>query len=770
MQNNISEVKNKCFGCFSCFNVCPNNAIEMVANSEGFKYPVINGKCTNCGLCKKVCPHLIDNFENNKNPKCFAFMAQDDVRIKSSSGGVFPILAKHFIENGGYVAGAVYTENIAIHHIISNDINDIEKMRNSKYFQSNIDNCYIETKKLLDDEKLVLFTGTPCQIAGLKAFLKKDYDNLYCVDIICHGVPSPKVFRKYINEQIKNSEESWLHTNFRDKTNGLWSRLTTTTTTTTNSTRNDIFMKAFLSNLCLRETCSDCKFQTMPRQGDITMGDFWGIWKYSKKLNDEKGTSVVLKNNAKGDFLIKILKENSKVFKPVPLKYAINGNPCLVSSVKQNKDRKLFFSLLDNKKLEENVNICLNDNVDYLIVNFWDSYHNYGALITAYAMQELVKSYGYTTKLLDVGFRTNQDWFKDSFMEDFSKGFLHTTKKLNYTQCKELSKDLKGVILGSDQILRVDYMGYNLCKYLLNWIENDNTQKIALSASFGIDKEEFLSNKNYDSHVAEKMKFALSSFDYLSCREISGKEIFKDVFNLDSDWIFDPVFLIDKTKYDSIIEQSSTDYKNKIVSYVLDESEEYDNLYDYLAKKENSDIVKICRKSAPVEDWLKGIKECKLFITDSFHGVCFALIFNKPFICVRNKKRGNARFDTLVEYFDIENYFVSSIDDVYKDDYNYNMDFSSINQKIIDKRNVDLQTIRKILNENYSNNPNAKANKIKNSEYLKSINKTNVFKDFKIQINYTRCKLLANLTFGKQRKHYLTKKHNLKRKLKNQWN
>ena len=188
------------FRLFSCYNACPVNAITMVENEEGFKYPVINESCINCGLCKKVCPHLVNNFGNNKDPECYAFCADDEIRMQSASGGAFPIIAKYFIENNGYVAGAVYnTDNIEIEHIVSKNFEDIEKMKNSKFFQSNINDCY---KKV------------------------KDFKNLYCIDIVCHGVPSPKVFQKYIREKIKDKNEKWLHTNFRDKFNGLWSKLT----------------------------------------------------------------------------------------------------------------------------------------------------------------------------------------------------------------------------------------------------------------------------------------------------------------------------------------------------------------------------------------------------------------------------------------------------------------------------------------------------------------------------------------------------------------
>ena len=770
---NISTVKDHCFGCFACQNVCPTHSIELKENNEGFKYPIIKDTCNDCGRCIKSCPYLVNQFDNSIEPECYAFIADDYIRLKSSSGGVFSVLAEWFIKNNGYVAGAVYNnkEIIEVHHIISNSKNDIERMRNSKYLQSNIEFCYKNTREILKKGKKVLFTGTPCQIAGLKSFLKKDYENLFCVDLICHGVPSPKVFRKYINENIiKEQNSKWVDTNFRDKSDGMWSRLTTTTTTTTtttkNSAKNDIFMQAFLSNLCLRKTCANCKFQTIPRQGDLTMGDFWGIWNYDEKLNDEKGTSVVLRNTKKGLFLIDILNNHFKIFRKIPIQYAIEGNPCLTSSSVPHKDRKLFFKKLDKTKLNENVELCLNDQVDYLIVNFWDSW-NYGASLTAYAMQELVQSFGFTAKLLEDGERTAQEQSKNSFMLNFAEKFLNITNKVNIPQAAELSKKVKGVILGSDQILRLDYTTYNLDKYLLNWVATD-TKKIALSASFGIFKDEFLACGHWQTKK-EAMLHAIKSFDYLSCRENSGTEIYRDVFNLDSDWILDPVFLIDKSKFDNIIEYGNTLHSNKIISYILDDWGGYNKLYSYFYDNLNTEIFDISRKNYSVENWLKCIKECKILITDSFHGVCFALIFNKPFVCIRNIGRGNARFQSLIDYFNISKNFVYSADEITNGSFSFDLDYSLINNLIEKKRTEDLLKVESVLKNNYSNNPEAQVNKERNVEYINSLKVISPIVDehnTKINKHYNLFKVLSYVIRSKCGLSH-NKRHYYRNKLKN---
>ena len=213
----IIQEDRKCSGCGACYNACPTNAISMQQNEEGFLYPVVDEtKCSNCGLCKNICPVINLTYKNKSIPKCYAFKATNKIRQKSTSGGAFAVLAKHFIENEGYVAGAIWTDDFLVKHIVSNKIEDIEKMKKSKYLQSEIGDCYKKIKQLLESNIKVLFSGTPCQVAGLKAYLKKDYDNLFSLDLVCHGVPSSKVFQKYLQELLDNNEQI-LSFDFRHK-------------------------------------------------------------------------------------------------------------------------------------------------------------------------------------------------------------------------------------------------------------------------------------------------------------------------------------------------------------------------------------------------------------------------------------------------------------------------------------------------------------------------------------------------------------------------
>ena len=213
------ENKTECMGCHACFNKCPKQAIEMVEDEKGFKYPKVNKeKCIECGLCEKVCP-IINNRKILNEPKAYAIInKKDEIREKSSSGGIFTLLAEYVIKNGGVVFGAAFDENWNVKHYYVEDIQDINIFRGSKYMQSIIGNTYKQAEEFLKDDRIVLFTGTPCQIEGLKAYLGKEYDKLYTQDIICHGVPSPKVhniYLEYLKKKFKaNKIENISH---RDK-------------------------------------------------------------------------------------------------------------------------------------------------------------------------------------------------------------------------------------------------------------------------------------------------------------------------------------------------------------------------------------------------------------------------------------------------------------------------------------------------------------------------------------------------------------------------
>jgi coenzyme F420-reducing hydrogenase beta subunit len=343
--------KQNCSGCHACYNICPVNSIEMIEDNEGFLYPKVDtDKCIGCNKCEKVCP-MINSKEIDNITEAFACINNDDeIRAESSSGGIFTLLAEHIINDGGVVFGAAFDENFNLIHSYTQTIDGIADYRGSKYLQSRINEVYKKVKAFVEAGTKVLFTGTPCQIAGLLFYLGREYDNLICVDIICHGTPSPKVFKMYKTELEKEYGSKAKKIEFRNKKYG-WKKFSMMISFDNNAEylndlNTDVFMRGFLQNLYLRPSCYACKSKSLKRLSDITIADFWGIENVAPNLDDDKGTSLVLVNSYKGKNMITKL-ENKISYKKVYIEDGIKYNPSAMESVNYNPKRDEFFKNLN---------------------------------------------------------------------------------------------------------------------------------------------------------------------------------------------------------------------------------------------------------------------------------------------------------------------------------------------------------------------------------------------------------------------------------------
>ena len=359
--------ENECSGCGACDNCCPVQAIAMEENQDGFLYPCVKeAVCTGCGRCIKVCPVLTLRQNKDKKPLCYAAYASDEVRMKSSSGGLFTVLANYVLEKKGYVCGAAFNENFAVEHRIISEENELEQFRGSKYVQSKIGFVFRQIRELLEAGEYVLFTGVPCQVAGLLGYLKQDYERLLTIDVICHGVPAPGVFRKYIKEKygVNNIKA------FQFRTKEFGHSCTNCVVTLKNGRRivgnvdNDPYEKGFHRSLILRDSCGNCKFAPLPRQGDITLGDFWGIDKYNPDYADARGVSVVLINSDRGSIVWNEIKPTLPFAKAVPLEFALKHNRYR-SKRQFHEGRADFFRLNRRLPFEKAVKMALNEKFSF---------------------------------------------------------------------------------------------------------------------------------------------------------------------------------------------------------------------------------------------------------------------------------------------------------------------------------------------------------------------------------------------------------------------
>lgn len=346
--------KSDCCGCWACVQKCPKSCISMQEDPEGFLYPHVETSiCINCGLCEKVCPVI--NQQDGRVPlQTFAAKNLDDeVRLQSSSGGFFSIIASYVIQNGGIVFGAKFNDKWEVIHSSAETETELNKFRGSKYVQSQIKETYSEAETYLKQNKIVLFSGTPCQIAGLKLFLRKEYNNLITVDFICHGVPSPKILRNYLNEVTDNNIDAIKQINFRDKSKGwkLFSfKLTfNTKTKICEDLHKNPYLKGFLSDLYLRPSCHKCPTKSLKSGSDITIGDFWGVHNVFPNFDDDKGVSAISINSPKGEDIVNQLNLHKIKCTFEAIK---QYNPALYKSSPIPPERKTFWESKENSLIK----------------------------------------------------------------------------------------------------------------------------------------------------------------------------------------------------------------------------------------------------------------------------------------------------------------------------------------------------------------------------------------------------------------------------------
>ena len=350
-----------CCGCGACSNICPHKCILMQENQEGFLMPYVDkASCTKCGACQKVCPVLCPNVKEKTAERNFygCKNIDDSERRKSSSGAIFPLLANHVIRENGVVYGVSFVdENRGVSHVGITETASLWMLRGSKYLQSDTKETFSVIKQQLRNGITVLFSGTPCQIAALKCFLgNTNQEHLYCVDLVCHGVPSGKAWRTYLSQLEREAGSTAVAVSFRDKLsswrnsdfvvkfeNGKELRLPNS---------QNPFMRGFIKNLYVRESCSQCKFKGFASGSDMTIGDFWGATEISGDYNDDIGISVVALHTEKGRTLFREIGESLKDIIQVDEHNGYLFNESVKDSAKLHENRTLFFEMLEKENFE----------------------------------------------------------------------------------------------------------------------------------------------------------------------------------------------------------------------------------------------------------------------------------------------------------------------------------------------------------------------------------------------------------------------------------
>ena len=670
--SNIKQIPDeKCTGCCLCNDVCPVDAISMNANEQGFIHPIIDeNKCIDCGKCLALCPLNGASCTNDESPECRVIIANDEIRRNAASGGVFSAFAEIIIKRGGVVFGAAFENEFSVRHIAVDNIADLGRLKSSKYIQSNNEGVFIRVKDELDKGKEVLYSGCPCQVAALNSFLKhKGYDNLYTMDLICHGIPSPLAFAQYIKDNY--GERKIDKIDFRDKSHFGWSSSMNIYFSdgeiVRKSHKEDSFFKAFLNSLSVRKSCSSCPFSAIPRQGDVTIGDFWGVSSIDPALNDKKGTSLILENNNKGKLIIEQCQALFSVNRTASLDIGKKFNRALYGTFSSHPARKRFFNNLGKISFDGLVGKCLSHHYDIGIVGLWYGL-NYGSILTYFALNEVVKSMGFDALMLNKPRELWSDRYSDrnTVANKFIYKYCYTSNiRSTLEDWRALNDNCDTFIVGSDVVWNYDICGRESGQFFFLDFVNDDKKKIAMASSFGAgynapEKDYILS------------RYYLQKFDYIGVREKEGVSICKDTFGVHADQIMDPVFICDKKVYENLADSVNASNENNFVtSYILGP----DNLKASVLRR-ISEMLDMPLKNLPnpnsperftevtglesvddpsVEEWLYYIKNASFFVGDSFHGLCFSLIFNVPFFIVLNTNvAGLSRFTTLLKMIGLE--------------------------------------------------------------------------------------------------------------------
>lgn len=350
--------KKDCTGCTSCYSSCPLKCIKMKYDEEGFLYPLVDKtKCIDCGICLSKCPVLIDKHQIQLKGCYLAKNKREYITETSSSGGIFHEIAEFVLNEGGIIYGAYYdNQTKKTYHINISNLEEIKKIKKSKYMQSELDDTFKEIKKYLNSNKLILFVGTPCQTYGLKTFLNEDYTNLITVDFVCHGVPSSYVWNKYLSglEKKESKKIKEVYFRFKDSYTSWYSgsiKIEFEDHSLTEPLSKNKYLLNFNESLYLRPSCYHCQFKGLNRCSDITLADAWGVNNYDCDFYDEKGVSFVTLNSDKGKMLFDNIGKNI-IYKETSIEFLKKYNSQYIESANQNSNRKPFFDALSTESFD----------------------------------------------------------------------------------------------------------------------------------------------------------------------------------------------------------------------------------------------------------------------------------------------------------------------------------------------------------------------------------------------------------------------------------
>lgn len=599
------------------------------------------------------------------------------------------------------VYGAQYTQDFYVQHIGVRDSSQLDQLRHSKYVQSSTADTFQETELELEKGSMVLYTGTPCQIAGLKSFLGQEYDNLVTIDLVCFCVPAVTAFRKYLEDSygIEKIQKVVFRDKYRGWTPDGYAVYQKDGTVRKADIFTDDFQRAYHEVLCRNAACENCRYAGFPREGDLTIGDFWGIGCHDGSWDDHKGTSLVLVNNEKGKRFLNTVSNQFQRIQQVPAEWCRGkGNRIGNDGRIGHRNAGRFMQLLKKETFHDALEDVLEHRRDIGIV--CQHGNNYGNNLTNYALYQVVRDLGYSAVLIeqaqDARWKPCEKKLGLFAHIPYEDGDLLSGCK-DKIELKKLNQSCRMFMTASDQLFRavfVEGMDFHSC---LDWVAADK-YKMSYASSFGTDVFEGT------PALKGKMQYFLNRFQAVSVREDTGVRILEEEFGIHGQLVVDPVFLCDKKYFLQMAEYGKLRLPNVPYAggYILDPSGEKGTVIGEICRQRGRLAYVVIRDGetdrqkegsgwelqflpdALVEEWLANILYSDIFITDSFHGLCFALIFQKDFLVISEDGnwRGRTRLESLLHRLGLEERLIHSARDLHPAIINTPIDYRSVDARL----------------------------------------------------------------------------------------